>query len=100
MSDENFAGPKFLCERWVRLSVCPLCEAIFCDVNQLGARGLSAVQNQESPLVGGRFTTSSIVNSIGAVASVRYREIVSWWEGPLWEVPLYIHLCDSIINVR
>ena len=40
-------------------------------------------------LVGGWFTTSHIVNSIGAIASVRYTEIARWREGPLWEVPLY-----------
>ena len=43
---------------------------------------------KKRPLVGGWLTTSSIVNSIGAIASVRYREIVRWREGPLWEVPL------------
>ncbi len=30
-----------------------------------------------------------IVISIRAIASVLYREVVLWWEGPLWEVPLY-----------
>jgi len=30
-----------------------------------------------------------MVISIGATASVRYREVVRSWEGPLWEVPLY-----------
>jgi len=30
-----------------------------------------------------------LVISIGATASVRYREVVRSWEGPLWEVPLY-----------
>ena len=44
---------------------------------------------KKRPLMGGWFTTSFIVNSIGAIASVRYREIVRWREGPLWEVPLY-----------
>ena len=39
-------------------------------------------------LVRGWFTTSSIVNSIGAIASVRYGKIVRWREGTLWEVPL------------
>ena len=43
---------------------------------------------KKRPLVGGRFTTSSIVNSIGAIASVRYMEVVRRREGPLWEVPL------------
>jgi len=42
-------------------------------------------------LMGGWLNTSSIVTSIGATASVRYREVVRSWEGPLWEVPLYIH---------
>ena len=41
------------------------------------------------PLVGGRFTTSSILNSIGAITSARYMEVVHWREGPLCEVPLY-----------
>ena len=39
---------KFHCEKWVRFPACPLYEAIFCNVNQLGAHGLSAVQNQEA----------------------------------------------------
>ena len=45
---------------------------------------------KKRPLVGGWFTTSSIVNSIRAIASVRYGEIVRWREGLLWEVPLYV----------
>ena len=44
----RWCNNKFLCERWARFSVCPLYEAIFCNVNQLGARGLSAVRNQEA----------------------------------------------------
>jgi len=41
-------------------------------------------------LVGGWLNTSSVVISIGATASVCYREVRSW-EGPsLWEVPLYL----------
>ena len=44
---------------------------------------------KKRPLVGGWLNTSSIVISIGATASVRYREVVRSWEGPLWEVPLY-----------
>ena len=43
---------------------------------------------KKRPLVGGWLNTSSIVISIGATASVRYREVVRSWEGPLWEVPL------------
>ena len=41
------------------------------------------------PLVGGWLNTSCIVFSIRAIASVRYREVVRSWEGPLWEAPLY-----------
>ena len=44
------------------------------------------------PLVGGWLNTSCIVFSIRAIASVRYREVVRSWEGPLWEVPLYIYI--------
>ena len=44
---------------------------------------------EERPLVGGYLYTTAIVLSIGATAIVRYREVVRWWEGPLWEVPLY-----------
>ncbi len=36
-----------------------------------------------------------IVISIRAIASVLYREVVLWWEGPLWEVPLYSLLLDQ-----
>ncbi len=36
----------------------------------------------------GGFYTSPIVIPIGATAGVLYREVVRWWEGPLWEVPL------------
>ena len=50
---------------------------------------------KKRPLVGGWLNTSSIVISIGATASVRYREVVRSWEGPLWEVPLYIQLTCS-----
>ena len=46
---------------------------------------------KKRPLVGGSLYTSTIVISIGATAGVRYREVVRWWEGPLWEVPLYKH---------
>ena len=45
---------------------------------------------KKRPLVGGWLNTGSIVISIGATASVRYREVVRSWEDPLWEVPLYI----------
>ena len=44
------------------------------------------------PLVGGWLNTSCIVFSIRAIASVRYREVVRSWEGPLWEAPLYMYL--------
>ena len=54
----------------------------------LEACSLSAVWNQEGPLVGGCFNISSIVISIRVIASVLYTEVVLWWEGPLWEVPL------------
>ena len=47
---------------------------------------------KKRPLVGGFIYTSTIVISIGGTASVLYIEVVRWWEGPLWEVPLY---CDS-----
>ena len=40
--------------------------------------------------MGGWLNTSCIVVSIRAIASVRYREVVRSWEGPLWEVPLYL----------
>ena len=43
---------------------------------------------KKRPLVGGFLYISTIVISIGATASVLYREVVRWWEGPLWEVPL------------
>ena len=44
---------------------------------------------KKRPLVGGFLYIGTIVLSIGATASVLYREVVRWWEGPLWEVPLY-----------
>jgi len=44
---------------------------------------------EKRPLVGGWLNTSSVVISISATASVRYREVVRSWEGPLWEAPLY-----------
>ena len=43
-------------------------------------------------LMGGFLYTSTIVNSIGAIASVLCIEVVCWWEGPLWEVPLYTNI--------
>ena len=48
---------------------------------------------EKRPLVGGYLYTSAIVVSIGATAGVLYREVVRWWEGPLWEVPLYTLYC-------
>ena len=42
------------------------------------------VRYPECPLVGGWLNTSSVVISFGATASVRYREVVRSWEGPLW----------------
>ena len=44
---------------------------------------------EKCPLVGGYLYTSAILFSIGAIAGVLYREVVHWWEGLLWEVPLY-----------
>ena len=35
---------------------------------------------------------STIIISIGAVASVLYIEVVLWWEGPLLEAPLYSYI--------
>jgi len=52
---------------------------------------------KKCPLVGGWLNTSSIVMSIGATASVHYREVVRSWEAPLWEVPLYI-ICISFLH--
>ena len=53
------------------------------------------------PLVGGWLNTSCIVFSIRAIASVRYREVVRSWEGPLWEVPLYnVHEIDFVAHLR
>ena len=50
---------------------------------------LSGIKKRPLVRVGGWLNTSSIVISFGATASVRYREVVRSWEGPLWEVPLY-----------
>ncbi len=51
------------------------------------------------PLMGGWLNTSCIVFSIRAIASVRYREVVRSWEGPLWEVPLYWMCCSGAIRL-
>ena len=48
--------------------------------------------------MGGWLNTSCIVVSIRAIASVRYREVVRSWEGPLWEVPLYTRTCVGIAS--
>ena len=40
-------------------------------------------------LVGGWLNICSVIISIGATASVRYWEVVHWWERLLWEVLLY-----------
>ena len=45
--------------------------------------------------MGGWLNTSCIVVSIRAIASVRYREVVRSWEGPLWEVPLYYNVMEE-----
>ena len=47
---------------------------------------------EKHPLMGGYLYTSAIVFSIGATAGVLYNEVVRWWEGPLWEVPLYTYV--------
>ena len=47
------------------------------------------------PLVGGWLNTSCIVVSIRAIASVRYREVVRSWEGPLLEIPLYSYIAGG-----
>ena len=46
--------------------------------------------NKKCPLVGGWLNISSVMISIGATASIHYREVVRLWEGPLWEVPLQL----------
>ena len=91
MSDETFADPilnsfvkytrDFRFVRYTRQIFVMLAswEHVVCPLSGIKKR----------MLVGGRFTTSSIVNSISTIASVRYKEIVRWREGPLWEVPLY-----------
>ena len=99
---------------WFRMKVCARAENIqevcLWRVRINGGRGLMSVRYDERrfsmddfrrehavcplsgiekrPLVGGYLYTSAMVVSIGATASVLYREVVSWWEGPLWEVPL------------
>ena len=50
---------------------------------------------KKHPLMGGFLYTSTIVISIGATASVLYIEVVRWWEGPLWEVPLYLRFSHN-----
>ena len=55
------------------------------ELLQSGACSLSAVRKWEWPLVGGRLYTIAIVLSIGDMAIVHYREVIRWWEGPLWE---------------
>ena len=47
------------------------------------------------PLVGGWPLVS-----IRAIASVRYREVVRSWEGPLWEAPLYIEKMYILQNLH
>ena len=41
---------------------------------------------------------STIVILIGATLGVLYREVVRWWEGPVWEVPQYNHTVILIIT--
>jgi len=53
---------------------------------------------KKCPLVGGWLDTSSVVISIGAIASVRYREIVHSWEVLLWEVPLYTFMMSCFLS--
>ena len=57
---------------------------------------LSGIKN--CPLMGGWLNTSSVVISIGATASVHYREVVHSWEGPLWEVPLYTSVMSCLLS--
>ena len=55
---------------------------------------------KKRPLVGGWLNTSSVAISIGATTSVRYREVVRSWEGPLWDVPLYIQTTHTHIHTH
>jgi len=57
---------------------------------------------KKRPLLWGWLNTSSVVISIGATASVHYREVVRSWEGPLLEVPLYPYhvLCTACIGTN
>ena len=48
--------------------------------------------------MGGWLNTSSVVISIGATASVRCREVVRLWVGPLWEVPLYTWELQKVLQ--
>ena len=74
-------------EGWVWFPVCPL-RGTFVELISWEhvACPLSGIKRR--PLVGGWLNISCIVVSIRAIASVRYREVVRSWEGPLWEVPL------------
>ena len=42
----------------------------------------------------------TIVISIDVIASVLCIEVVCWWEGPLWEVPLYLLLVNIVALAR
>ena len=60
---------------------------------------LSVVKKR--PLVGGSLNTSSVVISIGATASVHYREVVRSWEGgstvpPACRTNIHVHLIVTL----
>ena len=60
---------------------------------------LSRVESVRSWEVTYTLPLYNIVLSIGATAIVRYREVIRWWEGPLWEVPPYVREKNPYVPV-
>ena len=61
---------------------------------------VSVVRSREAErrsLLGGYFYIKRMLKSIGAFVFVRSREVVRFWEGPLREAPLQLHVQSTEI---
>ena len=61
---------------------------------------MSVVRSREAErrsLLGGYFYIKRMLKSIGAFVFVRSREVVRFWEGPLREAPLQLHVQSTEI---
>ena len=94
VSDGNFANPifnSFVKDSWCFQLVLYTRQCfVMLTSREHAVCLLSGIRKR--PLVGGCLTTSSIVNSIGALASVRYKEIVRYGRFHCIYIYVYIYM--------